>query len=291
LAGYLYLSLLITVIAAVNAANLLFIAFAPMKMSLLANFIFALIAPAPLPWLIYHLRALMQTSYILERDGIRLTWGGRLVDIPMNQVLWVRLEEDDNAKLVHPRFQLHNALLGWGKRRLIDGEYAEVPVEFMASRGSALVLIATPERVYAISPQDAFSFVQIFMHLTEFGSLNPFPFRSTQPILLPKGIWQETSVRLFVVASLLLNITFFSITWSEIANEPMPTTITTNLEKTLPISSLWLLPFLNLGMSLISWVLAIFQYRTGPQAYMLWSNSLLATCVFMGALYAILQTR
>lgn len=43
----------------------------------------------PLPLLVYRFRALQRAHYILERDGIRLRWGLRAEDIPMDQVDWV----------------------------------------------------------------------------------------------------------------------------------------------------------------------------------------------------------
>ena len=292
LAGYLYLAALISVIIAVNLINLLFIAFAPLEANIILHLIFALIAPLPLPWFIIHLRSLARSRYILERDGVRLQWGARQVDLPMNSILWMRLEEDDPARLVRPRLQLHGALLGLGKRILPSGDEAEIPVEFMASRGSPIVLIATAERVYAISPQQAFTFVQIFLRLTEYGSLNPIPYRSIQPSLFPKGIFQAKGIRTYLIAILLLNILFFSVVW--VITSPAWSAFSQLQERVGITAKLWLLPFLNLGMSIATWVLAITLYRTEkrrPLAYLLWSNNIVATFLLMGAVYVLLQNQ
>ncbi len=296
LAGYLYLSFLICVILAINGINLFFIAFAPFGITIFLHLLFAILAPLPLPWLIFHLRSLAQSSYTIERDGIRLRWGGRQVDLPMNMILWIRLEEDDAADLIRPPFRLHGLLLGLGKRRLPSGGEAEIAVEFMASRGSPIVLIATPERVYAISPQNALLFIQSFQRLTEYGSLNPIPYRSIFPSYLPKGIWRARGIRVLLLFVLMLNLILFGFVWVAAQNLPQePSTAMINSQEWVRTTArLWLLPFLNLGMSIATWLLAITLFRTEkrrPLAYLLWGNNIIATLLFMGAVYVLLQNQ
>ena len=59
-----------------------------------ANVIFYLVLSVlillPTPLLMYRLYALLQASYALERDGLRIRWGLRGEDIPLPQIEWIR---------------------------------------------------------------------------------------------------------------------------------------------------------------------------------------------------------
>ena len=80
----------------------------------------------PLPFLIYRLLSLRRAAYILERDGIRLQWGLRVEDIPITEVLWVRLVEDLERPLALPWLRLPGSIVGTRRHM---GQV----VEFMAS--------------------------------------------------------------------------------------------------------------------------------------------------------------
>ncbi len=106
-----------------------------------------------------------------------MQWGFRAEDIPMPEILWIRLAEDLEEPIVLPRLRWPGAVLG--VRRQSDvGD-----VEFMASESSDLMLIGTPERVYAISPGDRNVFLHAFQRQTEMGSLSPFAAFSAHPSL------------------------------------------------------------------------------------------------------------
>src|SRR5512141_1283410 len=60
----------------------------------LLNLLLALVSVSLVLLLAYRLYALWTASYSLERDGIHLRWGFRAEDVPIDAVLWVRL--DDN---------------------------------------------------------------------------------------------------------------------------------------------------------------------------------------------------
>src|SRR3990172_638518 len=105
-----------------------------------------LAAGVGLPVLVYRLYALWSASYILERNGIRLRWGMRVEEIPADQVEWVRLDRRMPQPLPRLAFAWPGAVVGlrpWHDGRLL---------EYMADRSADLVLVATAQRVFAISP-------------------------------------------------------------------------------------------------------------------------------------------
>ncbi len=294
--GGLFLTSITGLMVIANLWNLAQIAFAPASFLLVIHLALALILPIPLPWLIYRLRALRTAQYNLERDGIRLHWGMRIEEIPMDKVLWIRLAEDDTAHLIVPTLRLPGTIVGNGARRLHDGSLAEVVVEFMASQTKNLVLLATPERVFALSPSDPITFIQTFYDLTEFGSLNPIPARSVFPTYLPAGVMRSNAMRVLLAIGVTLNLALIiavvavTATRYNLSISFSPTGVPLAL---MPSKALWLLPFVNTALFLIDWGIGFFFFRTEKNrsiAFMLWGNSVFATILFLGALYYILQT-
>ncbi len=172
-----------------------------------ANFIFflllALLLFLPIPLLIYRIYALLSARYTVEREGLRLRWGLRGEDLPLTDIEWVRLAADLAFDLPRPRFIWPGALLGTRRVRELG------LVEYMASGAENLTLIATPERVYAISPSDARGFLTAVRKANELGSLLPFTAYSTQPAMFLRRIWRDRLARWLILAGLMLNVVLF----------------------------------------------------------------------------------
>ena len=66
----------------------------------------------PIPLLVNRAFALIRSEYIVERDGIRLKWGFREVDIPVTDLEYVELAEDLLFPLEFPRMQWPGAVIG-----------------------------------------------------------------------------------------------------------------------------------------------------------------------------------
>ena len=115
--------------------------------------IISLLLAAPVPLILYRAYALMHARYLLDRDGLRLRWGLRAEDIPLLEVEWVRYS-GAWLQIFLPRATLARGRSGHGA----------VPrsgaVEFMASTAEPILLIATPQKVYAISPEDPEAFIR-----------------------------------------------------------------------------------------------------------------------------------
>ncbi len=56
----------------------------------------------PFLFVLYRGYALLRARYIIEREGLRLRWGLREEDIPMQQVEWVRAVQDLPYNLPDP---------------------------------------------------------------------------------------------------------------------------------------------------------------------------------------------
>ena len=135
-----------------------------------------MIALPLVPLLIYRLSSLENASYTLERESIRLRWGWRIEMIPMPHVQWVRTAADLGRSLPRPHLRWPGAI--YGTRRYPGGR---MDIEYMASTTKGLLVIATTERLYAISPANPDNLLMTYQHFTEMGSLLAPPASSVYP--------------------------------------------------------------------------------------------------------------
>lgn len=235
---------------------------------------------ATVPYLIYTLYALHRSEYILERGGIRLSWGWRVENLPMEDVDWVyRVEDLETAP--------HLPLIHWpgavtGVRRFQRGP----EVEFMASRSKGLVIIAAGDRYYAISPVQVKNFLSTYQELTELGAISPVSSQSVQPALILSKVLKKRPVLWILIGGGLLNISLLIWTLLIIpAREVVSLGFTPGgiPRETLDSVRLVLLPILNTTTYLANLILGLFLFRNQENrflAYLLWSGSVLVAILF-----------
>ena len=256
--------------------------------SFLAYLLMTLVAVAFLPGVIYRIFALQRARYILARDGISLYWGLRHEEIPIDKVTWVGRVEAGKP-LSRPRIRFPGAVLG--VRAQADGRL----VEFMAGRGAGLVMIATAERSFAISPVDEGEFLRTYRRLAEFGSLTPLESKSDYPTFLLSRSWADRPARILIIASAVLALALIAWVSLSIPAHPMislrlsPDGAATEL---VPGIRLLLLGVLNTFFFFADLFLGLFFYRrldTKALGYLMWVSSILTSLLFAGAVYFILR--
>ncbi len=250
----------------------------------------ALFLAIPIPVLAYRLYALLRATYEIDRDGIRLQWGLRAEDIPMADVLWVKPVEDIDHPINPPRLRWPGAILG---SHIEEGLGT---LEFIASETEELILISSPTKVFAISPQERDRFLQVFHENIELGSLSPIRPYSVHPRFLPVDIWRLPAARVFLTISIVLSLALFiwvglvvpdlstiSLGFSS-GGEPLP-----------PVSAsqLFLLPVVNILLVLAGYAISLYFFRQSekhPLIYVLMGSSTLTALLFLVAVYFILKT-
>ena len=249
----------------------------------------AVTAAAPIPLLAYRAYALNNSSYQVERDGIRLKWGFREEDIPITEIEWVEYAEDLIVPLIKPRLIWPGSVVGRTEQEGL-GE-----VEFMAAEENEMVMIGTKQRVYVISPGDAGSFVRAYRRAFEMGSLAPFQAYSNLPRFLFVDIWQNAVTRVLVLVTLILSLALF--VWVGLA---IPTLGQVSLGFSAaglplpPVSpgQLFLLPTVNILLAAANYLLSMYFYRQSadhPMVYWLWSVNALTSLLFLLAVFFILN--
>mgnify|MGYP005840082799 CR=1 FL=1 len=208
-----------------------------------------------IPLLTYRLYSLLGAYYQIERDGMRLRWGLRIEDIPMNNVLWIGSDAELGRKLPLPFLRFPGAVLG--VRRTAQNE----AVEFLASRSRRLVIIVTQDKIYAISPTPPDIFLENLRSYMELGSLSPVAARSIRPSFLITQIWTLPSARFLILSGLALNLAL--LVWVSLAIPARPT-IVLGIASTgdrLPSVRLLLIPIISGFFFLVDLFLGLFFYR------------------------------
>lgn len=249
----------------------------------------AVLAVFVIPLLIYRMAALLGASYTIERNGIRLHWGLRTEDIPMDAVQWVGRAEQYKLRLPRLFLNFPGAVVGLRQKT------SSVPVEYLAARTHSLVLITTPQRIFAISPENEESFLNSFRRVSELGSISPITAHSSYPSLLLSLSWTERLPRSLILTGLGLSLLL--IMWvalvipgrEQVSLRLMPAG---SEQGTVPAVRLLLLPVLNSFFYIIDTILGLFFYRyneSRPAAYMVWGSSIFTSLLFMGAVYFIIR--
>jgi hypothetical protein len=152
----------------------------------------ALILLAVLPLIVYRGYALLHANYELQRDGLRLHWGLRVLDIPLSEVEWVRPADDLQVPLKLPAFSMPGAILG----QTIHPDLGKI--EFIASSSDNLVIVAAMDRVVILSPEEEDNFLKKVNRTIEMGTLTPIRSLSVEPGIFIRNIFSDRLARLTI---------------------------------------------------------------------------------------------
>lgn len=250
--------------------------------------VISLLIFAPLPWMIYSAYALSRAAYRIERDGLRLRWGLRAEDIPLPDVEWVRRSNDLAADLPLPPLRWPGAVIGTVHARDLG------KVEFLAANTQNLLLIATPRRVYAITPEDTEAFLRGFNRSLEMGSLTPLSSVSVLPAAYLAQVWSERVARWLLAAGFVLTLLLFAAVSLFVPSlqtvslgfypdgAPLPGG---------PSAQLLLLPILQIFIFLTNLATGLFFFRRPNErsiAYIVWGSTVVTSLLLSAAVLFIL---
>ena len=243
---------------------------------------------ATLPLLVYQLYALLRARYQFDRDSLFLRWGMRSETIPLTEVEWARPADELATHIPLPWPGLPGTLSG---TVTVEGLG---PIEFMAARRSGLVLVATPQKIYAISPEDPAAFLRAFQDAFEMGSLARISGESVLPAVYLAQVWHDQAARWLLLSGVLLAILLLvgvslAIPLREQISlgfypdgRPLPP---------VPATQLLLLPIVGAVFFIIDLGAGLFFYRNPAYralGYIIWSSSILTTLLLAGAALWIL---
>jgi hypothetical protein len=249
----------------------------PSGIGFLYNMLIALVIFAPLPVLAYRLYALLTGTYILRRDGLRIRWGLRREDIPLRQIEWLRPAEEFGFRLPLPWLRWPGSVVGSRK-------VAELgDVEFMAADLAHMILVATPQKIYAISPAEIKIFMATFRKINELGSLTPLEAQSFYPTVLFENVWEDRLARWLILGSFGIGLVLLAV--AGLAVPGLDAIAWIGTVEPAPAERLLLLPILEGIFWLLNFIVGIFLYRRGGDlrigAYLLWGSGALTGLLFL----------
>lgn len=240
----------------------------------------ALLFSLPIPVLLYRLYSLLRSGYWLGRNGLRLRWGLRLLDLPFDQVVDIARADELETPLAQPRWTWPGSVVG----QVTDADLGQV--EFLASEAEQLVMLGTRDGVIVISPEDAQEFVLNYKRQSERGSLRPIAAHSISPSFVLVEAWAEPWVPALLGAGAALALGLLvlvalvapgqgTVSLGFVAGEPAE-----------PVAGvqLFLLPALNLFFYMGNFVFGLLFYREAQGlriSYLLWGASLVTGVLFL----------
>lgn len=261
----------------------------PIGLEFLLYLLPVLLALIFIPLLGYRAYALWRASYFLERNGIYLRWGLREEVIPMDVVTWVRTSSELGSDLPKPWFRWPGAVLG--VRQLPEG----TRVEYLAAQTQNNILIATEERIYAISPANQEEFMLTYHRFAELGSLTPITPHSIYPANLLRRVWNSPYARYMLLGGLLTTLLLLIFVSLYVPYSP---TISLGFNpdqspsEKVPSVYLLLLPLLNGVIYFAHAVFGLYLFRSEERqslAFLLWGSGLFTSILFIIAVIFSVQ--
>jgi len=266
-------------LAIAQAAGLIFVLLVIAALALLGS----------LPYTIYRIYALLQGGYSMDRDRLRIRWGLRGEDIPLPEIEWVRPADELGYSLPLPFLPLPGAYLG---SRTVSGLGV---VEFIASSRRKMLLVATPEKVYAVSPKDVSGFMRTFQQAAEMGSLEPVVSQSIQPLAFFQRIWISLPARLLILSGLILTLVLFILVGLAI---PTLGGVSLGFDanrqplEAVPPERLLLLPVLGALVYLMDFSVGLYFFRRDkqrPASYLLWVGGVVTPLLLIIAVIVLIS--
>jgi hypothetical protein len=278
---------LIIILASISGLFGLLASREPIGFRFMIYVLVAALAFFPLPFLIYWLYSLNRANYSLDRDRLTISWGLRTEQIPVSDVEWVRPKSAMTTPLPLPFIHLPGAVLGVRK-------HADLGImEYLASDVNSLLLVATPKRVFVISPQDPNGFMQTIQNSIEMGSLSPVAPESVYLSFAVVQAWQSTLARYFWLAGLFLNIglfTWVSLLIPTLGRVPLGFLPSGLPGEAVPGAGLILIPIVSIFFFIAGWVAGLVFYPRPdrrPLANIIWASGVLTTLLFLVAVMFI----
>jgi hypothetical protein len=250
-----------------------------------ATLLFAL-----LPLVGYRGYALLHGIYSLKRDGLRVRWGLRQEDIPLSEVTWVRPATDLEKPFSLPAGSLPGAILG-------TAEHPDLGrVEFIASDVNNLVVVATINKVFVLSPELHDEFVQRFQRALEMGTLNPMESFSAVPAAFLLEVARNAFARVAIPLGFALSLVLLMLVSLSI---PAKLTVSLGYDalgvplQPVPSMRMLLLPVLSIALYGVSLIAGIFFYRnekTRSTSYLVWAGGLITPILLIAAAVILLYS-
>ncbi len=243
----------------------------------LAFLLLGLLLTAPLPLLLYGAYALRRAAYTVSRDRLVLQWGWWVEEVPLQAVAWVQTAEALETPLPLPRVRWPGNLTG-------ERQAGNLRFTFMAAQPQGLVVIATEDRRFVISPADPAAFLEAVRRAAEEGSLETVAPVSHRPTRWLNAIWRDAFARALLLTA--WGATLAAVIWSSLAASSLAggSSAVADDRAVLLAAAAVLFQGLNAGLGL-------FAYQSPTRramAYLIWVVGAVAAVGFLASVGVVL---
>jgi hypothetical protein len=193
----------------------------------------------------------------------------------LTEIEWLRRANESGYSIQAPVLAWSGAVLGEKHSESLG------KIEFIASNLNKIILIATPAKVYAISPQNPRAFELAFQRTFEMGSLFPIASQSTRPAAFVQQVLKDKYAKYLVPLNIGLTLLLWLVSGFIIANhQQLPLGFSPQGQPLELVTSqqLLLIPILGLFILVINIILGLFFFRRIEYfqiSYLLWSGGVI----------------
>jgi hypothetical protein len=283
---------LIAILVLLSAALIGVIQISSAPLSLLTVLWISLpLAGVPLSlFLLYEVYGLIRAGYHVDRDGLRVRWGWAVEDLPIGEILSVRIVS--RAESLQPLAGLRWPATAVGSLAREDGAKTDY---FVSLARDDLVAVDAKDQTLILSPHDPARFVETYHQATMLGSLQPLARVSQRPRFAVAELLADRMGRLLLLAGIILPLTLLG--YLAFRAPDLPAQVPFGFDPQgapatfAPPGRLLLLPLIGGLCWLFNFSLGLWLYRQPAQrflSYFLWTASIAVGILFWGATLQLL---
>ncbi|MEM8534940.1 MAG: PH domain-containing protein [Chloroflexota bacterium] len=238
--------------------------------------------------LLYRILATFTLRYVLDRNGLYVTWLGNRAVIPLDSIQSVDIGITGYQK---PRQFLGGIGSYWGQSDLPDGKKLHL---FATQPLSKCLVIQTANDLYVISPADHAAFVQDLEQRRNLGATKPLSVAVEPSRMFLYAFWNDRTIRALLLITFVINLAVVAVIAGQYPN------LDTNIEMRFdaigevtavePRHQILFLPLAALSLSLLNIVLGLFLYQSQQLgARLLQGTSVIVQILFGIAIITILR--
>jgi hypothetical protein len=212
--------------------------------------------------LAYRVAATLTLAYNMDRNGLYITWLGNRAVVPLQAIESV---ESGLRAPVALRDRLRSVGYYHGRVRLPQGRVVH---RFTTLPLARALVIHTAADSYAISPEDANSFVQDLEQRRRLGAVQALATTVESGRAFSYAFWDDQTVRRSLALALLLNLALLG--WLMTAFPGLPSTVDLRVDATgaaagfVPRHQILFLPLAAAALALVNLGLGLSFYRREP---------------------------
>lgn len=238
--------------------------------------------------LLYRIIATFTLRYVLDRNGLYITWLGNRAVVPLDHIQSVDIGITGYQK---PRQLLGGIGSYWGQSDLPDGKKLHL---FATQPLSKCLVIQTANDLYVISPDDHVAFVQDLEQRRNLGATKPLSVAVEPSRMFLYAFWNDRTIRALLLITFVINLAVVAVIANQYpnldANIEMRFDAVGEVTAVEPRHQILFLPLAALSLSLLNIVLGLFLYQSQQLgARLLQGTSVIVQILFGIAIITILR--